>query len=68
MTKYRIIRLRDGEDPGTWKEYGMAEASSPERALRSFPDVLGGTYIAVPDRSWKPLTVALEKTTKVTIG
>ncbi len=73
MTEYIILRLEELPDgvaePGVWKEYGGATASSPTRALHSFGDTIrDGTYVAMPRRSWKPLTVALKKTTKVTIG
>ena len=64
MTEYIILEL--GGEAGAWREFGKSRASSPQRALRSL-DLRAGTYVAVPFRSWKPLTVKVEQTTKVTI-
>ncbi len=75
MTEYIILRL-DTERPRalpdenplqSWQKYGGTEATSPARALRNL-NLAAGEYVAVPARSWKPLTVTVEQTTKVTIG
>ncbi len=68
MTTYVILRdVRVNEDDNAWCAITEAEASSPRRALaaQSLPE---GDYIAVPKRSWKPLAVKVEQTTKITIG
>ncbi len=74
MTEYIILRQLQEEvaaegGPPAWREHGRANASSPERALRSLGDgVVDGTYVAIPKRSWKPLPVQLGTKTVVTIG
>ena len=67
MTEYVILKHDEGEMAGVWNEYGKAKASSPARALRNL-EISNGTFVAVPSRSWKYLTVKVEQTTKVTIG
>lgn len=68
MTKYVILVLDNATDPGVWQQVpGHVEASSAARALAA-AKVGEGTYVAVPVRSWKQLTVTVETTTKVTIG
>ena len=65
MTRYLILEYN--EEAGSWSGEAIVSASSPRRAL-VVGDVKAGTYVAVPHRSWKPLTVTVEQTTKVTIG
>lgn len=68
MTKYVILHLDATTDPGVWHQQpGHVEASSAARALAA-AKVGAGTYVAVPVRSWKQLTVAVETTTKIKIG
>jgi hypothetical protein len=64
VTNYIILsRTPDG----TWKKHGdPVPASSPKRALR-LAEVEEGTWVAVPARSWQPLVVKVERTTKLTI-
>jgi hypothetical protein len=62
MTHYIILRWHED----AWKEHGAADASSPRRAL-AVANVDAGGYVAIPSRSWKPLTVKVETTTKTTI-
>jgi hypothetical protein len=64
MTEYVI--LTETEDGG-WRQNGIATASSPARALRE-AGVSAGNHVAVPRRSWKPLKVKVETTTKIKIG
>lgn len=64
MTKYMILKW---DEEGFWHVLIEAEASSPRRALVA-AKVGEGEYVAVPARSWKPLTVSVEQTTKITIG
>ncbi len=69
MTEYVILRARKGEDPDTWERVpGTIAASSPAGAIRHLTHTGGNTYAAVPARSWRPLTVKVESTVKVTIG
>ncbi len=71
MTEYIILRYDD--DCSAWEvetaksdgEIVPVKASSPRQALRNLG---AGKYVAVPFRSWKPLTVKTEQVTKVTIG
>ena len=67
MSEYVILKHDEGDIAGTWNEHGKAAASSPRAALRNL-EVGSGTYVAVPARSWKYLSVKVEQTTKVTIG
>lgn len=68
MTTYAILRLVDGEeeDQPLWSEYKYAEASSPDRAIKAC-DPTAGVYVAIPQRSWKPLTVKTETQTRITV-
>ncbi len=71
MTAYVILRRdvdggwipTDAIDPLS-QCYG---ASSPRRALLA-ANLTDGEYLAIPSRSWKPMIVKTETTTKVTIG
>lgn len=64
MTDYLIFKYEELK----WEHISSVVASSPRRAL-SLGTLDGpGKYVAVPARSWKPLEVKVEQTTKVTIG
>ncbi len=81
MTRYVILR-RDDSDPELlppWIQMDrQVDASSASRAISAFltdeeeatyAENSGETdYVAVPVRSFVPLTVKVEQTTKVTIG
>jgi hypothetical protein len=64
MTEYVILKE---EEDGSWRQAGVRRASSPSRALRQAA-VGEGTFILVPSRSWRPLTVSVEQTTTIKIG
>ena len=64
MTEYMILK----KEGISWEYISVAEASSTKRALTVATLDGDGEYVAVPKRSWKPLTVKTEQTTKVTIG
>jgi putative aminopeptidase FrvX len=68
VTTYHILKMsEDAELKYGWTEFATdIEASSAKRALTTF-GVEEGTYVAVPARSWKPLTVTVEQTVKLTI-
>ena len=67
-TEYVLLRLLDQLDhPGGWMECGRSAGPSGRAALNALVDDLGeGTYIAVPARSWQPMTVTVE--TKIRIS
>ena len=67
-TEYVLLRLLDQlEHPGGWMECGRSAGQSGRAALNALVDDLGeGTYIAVPARSWQPMTVTVE--TKIRIS
>lgn len=64
MTKYLIFK----KEQLAWTLISSAEASSTRRALSAATLDGPGEYVAVPERSWQPLTVKTEQVTKVTIG
>ena len=75
MTEYIILRNYDCSDLNPpdycWQIIGEpVKASSAGRAIAASLDKGGsaGEYVAVPSRSWRPLTVKMEQVTKVTIG
>lgn len=63
MTLYTILQC---DDLGMWRQYGEKEASSPDRAVRA-ADPEEGVYVAVPKRSWKPMTVEVRQQKTVTV-
>jgi hypothetical protein len=66
-TTYIVLR-RDG--PG-WLPQGSQEAGSPAAAIRrAVADTVnpGDEYVAVPARSWKPVTVRTETKTVLHLG
>jgi hypothetical protein len=65
-TEY-VILSRD-EPAGSWKEQTKVKAQSSTSAIRKWIDGApdpSGTYIAVPARSWHPVTVETETQTRV---
>jgi hypothetical protein len=70
VTAYIIFQKEEGVAslPDRWRRITGVSASSSKRALAAVELKEGGEYVAVPSRSWKPLTVAIEQTTKITIG
>lgn len=65
MTNYTVLKYNP--EGSAWTEIGDEDATSPARAIRALGET-PGLYVAVPTRSFKPLTVKVEQTTKVTIG
>jgi hypothetical protein len=68
MTDY-IILARNND--GCWIEGPTVEAASAEAAIRAeVGDGKAGakTYVAVPARSWKPVSVVVETTKRVKLG
>lgn len=64
MTDYTILR-KDQTGYFVIESVGV-QASSGRRAL-AVAKVGEGEYVAIPSRSFQPLTVRVEQTTKVTI-
>ncbi len=59
-----LLRHEDAAD--LWAFLDKYEAPSAEAAIRAYCKKhgdLAGTYVAVPSRSWKPVTVKAETTT-----
>ena len=60
MTEYIVLT----EDGGSWTTIYRVEARSAESAIRKFveerPQNNGCQFVAVPARSWRPLTVSVE--------
>lgn len=63
-TRYVVLNRLSA---GTWSERGAFLAYSPENAIRlalesaverAPGDPSGETFVAVPERSWRPLTVS----------
>jgi hypothetical protein len=66
MTKYIILRKQPSTETELWEPIGGVLASSPRRAIAAQIQE-AGEYVAVPVRSWHPLTAKVETTTKTTI-
>jgi hypothetical protein len=75
LTAYHVLK-----DAGADANYQLVgpniQARSAQEAIRKFADegpdrtggVLQGVYVAVPARSWKPVTVAVETKTTIKLG
>lgn len=70
-TEYKILRRRESAESldggAPWMEAGTVEASSAREAIRKSVTE-SGTVVAVPARSWLPLTVSIETKQKVTLS
>ena len=63
MTKYMVL-VRD--ESGYWHAGADVPARSAKAAVRAVSEgTEGGTFVAAPARSWKPVTVTVE--TKTTL-
>jgi hypothetical protein len=65
-TTYIVLRAIDGPE-GDWLEYAKRDASSADAAIRKALEThpADGRFVAVPARSWKPVTVRTETTTTI---
>ena len=70
-TEYVILTNTDDGGP-RWQEIARVSARSTASAIRRMvdgeengllPEDSGGVYVAVPARSWKPVTVKVETKT-----
>lgn len=65
-TEYLILAQ---DKTGYWTEQKKIKARGSNAALREWlkgTTAVEGTYVAVPSRSWKPVTVSTETQTKLT--
>lgn len=77
MTRYVVLTRKkedvDGNKP-VWTEYARHAANSAEQAIRESVDghssehFAFAEFVAVPERSWKPLGVGVETQRRVVIG
>ena len=68
-TEYVVLR-RAEPDSGVWEIGAHIEARSAPEAIRRTVgklsgDAQAGTYVAVPVRSWRPVTVTAEVQTRL---
>lgn len=64
MTRYTVLRQVDGDGPlPGWVEVSVIDARDDKHAIQQATDE-PGTYVAVPTRSWKPRTRAVETVVK----
>lgn len=63
-SRTEYVVLTSGDD-GLWKVGPAVHARSADEAIRSGSANIPGTYIAVPARSWKPVTVTVETVSRV---
>ena len=67
MTEYRVMKQTERED---WEFVGQREAVSAKAAIQgvlngpSTEFERHGTFVAVPARSWQPVTVKVETALK----
>lgn len=66
MTEYVILSFAPDQEGGAWVEARRIEARSGQSAIRAFVD--GATpevtrFVAVPARSFRPVTVKVETKT-----
>jgi hypothetical protein len=61
-----IVLTRD--PTGHWTEGPTIHATSATEAIRQAASEDAGQYVAIPKRSWHPVTVTLEQKTVVKIG
>lgn len=58
-----------GAPESGWVETNRVDAASAEAAIRRTADLQGeGKYVAIPARSWKPISVSVETKKVVSLG
>jgi hypothetical protein len=68
MATTYIVLKHGGEAGGSWKALPTGvPASSADEAIRKTADSdkQGGTFVAIPARSWKPRSVRVVQTTRL---
>lgn len=76
QTSYQVLMLVDFSDPedgspiSGWMELSApVQAANAEAAIRKKAPREGSRkLVAVPARSWKPITVTIEQTTTIKLG
>jgi len=75
MTKYLVLEQMPMKEAAeiarsVWGECAEVEATSARAAIRSYlgDDGKKGEFVAVPSRSFKPVTVKVETQTKLTFS
>lgn len=71
LTEYLILK-RKGEAGNVWGVVNHASAKTAEAAVRQVVEKLAeadrsGTFVAVPARNWRPVTVSPKVTTSLVI-
>ena len=67
-TEYQIlVAFSASNGDNAWKEFGVVKARSANEAIKQAAGATPGSFIAVPARSWKPVTVKVEQTTRITL-
>jgi hypothetical protein len=61
-TTYIVLQQTDAPAPMDWCQVGSYDAPNADQAIRQAVD-RPGLYVAVPARSWKPVTVTTETRT-----
>ena len=72
MTEYMILRSTTSTEAGqsAWEDVTRVTASSAHTAIRQAAERVGADvphnhFVAVPARSWKPVTVKVETKTQL---
>lgn len=67
MTAYVVLRRNEA---GYWSKVGEGTARSARVAVQQAVDaeLEQGEYVAVPARSWRPVSVTVQTETKIRIG
>lgn len=76
MSRYLLFQRHTGEprQDGVplWSELGSVEAGSAEGAVRVWMDKnkseIGGTFLAIPERSSKPIRASIKTERRVRLG
>lgn len=74
MTRYLVLRRTGSHEDANWAPMNSVEARSHAEAIRKAvapkeeQPAATGEFVAVPARSWKPVTVKVETQTKVTFS
>jgi hypothetical protein len=68
-TRY-VILVQTKDDENGWRQAGACIATSADAAVKQAATATSAaaTYVAVPERSWKPVKVTVSQETRVTLG
>jgi len=76
LTAYRVLKFPEKPSQNSasgvtqgYKDAGEVNAASAAAAVRRIAETAGaGTYVAVPESSWKPVSVTVETQTVIKLG